>query len=93
LRQLGIVTEWKYRDLVIEMSSKGYNKNEPAPIERERSVIWQKVLTQLWADKTTQLHIAKHLNLPEEEINGLIFGVTATTDRPPQSSGLFVVEA
>jgi Zn-dependent peptidase ImmA (M78 family)/transcriptional regulator with XRE-family HTH domain len=92
LRQLSIVSEWKYRDLVIEMSSKGYNRNEPAPIERERSVVWQKVLTQLWADKTTQMHIAKKLNLPEEEINGLIFGVVASTEPPPKGSALSIVD-
>jgi Zn-dependent peptidase ImmA (M78 family)/DNA-binding XRE family transcriptional regulator len=92
LRQLGILSEWKYRDLVIEMSSKGYNKNEPAPIERERSVVWEKVLTQLWADKTTQIHIAKQLDLPEEEINGLIFGVVASDVQPPKGSILSIVE-
>ena len=93
LRQLGIVSEWKYRDLAIELSTKGYNKNEPLPIERERSVIWQKVLTQLWADKTTQLHISKELKLPEEEINGLIFGVVVATDPIPKGGSPSLVNS
>jgi Zn-dependent peptidase ImmA (M78 family)/DNA-binding XRE family transcriptional regulator len=75
LHKLGTVNDWKYRDLCIEISTRGYHREEPYPIERERSVVWEKVLRALWSEKTTQAHIARDLYLPEEEINGLIFGV------------------
>jgi Zn-dependent peptidase ImmA (M78 family) len=79
LHKMGIITDWKYRDFCIEMTSRGYNKNEPLPIDRETSEVWQKVLRALWAEKTTQKHIADDLALPETEVNGLIFGMVAAS--------------
>lgn len=75
VHKLKIISDWRYRDFCIEISQKGYNKQEPLGIERERSVVWEKVLRMLWAEKTTQKDIAKDLNIPEEEVNGLIFGI------------------
>lgn len=75
LHKLGAINDWKYRDLCIEISTRGYHREEPYQIERERSVVWEKVLRALWSEKTTQVHIARDLRLPEEEVNGLIFGV------------------
>ncbi len=86
LHKMRVISDWKYHDLCVDISTRGYNKTEPYPIERERSVVWQKVLRTLWAEKTTQLHIAKQLDLPEDEINGLIFGVVAE-DRQPENDG------
>jgi Zn-dependent peptidase ImmA (M78 family) len=86
LHKLGVLSDWKYHDLCVQISIRKYNKEEPFPIDRERSVVWQKVLQTLWAEKTTQMHIAKDLCLPEEEINGLIFGVVAES-RQPESGG------
>jgi Zn-dependent peptidase ImmA (M78 family) len=93
LHKIGVISDWKYRDLCIEISTKGYNKNEPFPTDRERSVVWQKVLRALWAEKTTQGHIARDLFLPEEEISGLIFGVAGhNLDRPTPLSPLSIVK-
>lgn len=83
LHKLNIISDWKYRDFCIEISSHGYNKNEPFPIERETSVVWQKILRALWAERTTQLHIANDLCLPESEVSGLIFGIVAGQAEPP----------
>lgn len=83
LHKLGILSDWRYRDFCIEIATRGYNKVEPEPIERERSVVWQKVLKALWVEKTTQASIARALSIPEDELNGLIFGVVMTqTSRP-----------
>jgi hypothetical protein len=65
----------------------GYNKVEPSPIAREISIVWQKVLRALWAEKTTQKHIADDLALPASEVNGLIFGMIAAPTAPPVFSG------
>jgi Zn-dependent peptidase ImmA (M78 family) len=92
LHKIGMMTDWKYRDLCIEISTKGYHREEPIPIERERSVVWQKVLRALWVEKTTQAHIARDLCLPEEEVNGLIFGVAGEIhDRPSAPAPLSIV--
>lgn len=95
LHKIGAMTDWKYRDLCIEISTRGYHREEPHPIDRERSVVWEKVLRALWAEKTTQAHIARDLCLPEEEVNGLIFGVVAGQDRnrPIAPAALSVIES
>jgi Zn-dependent peptidase ImmA (M78 family)/DNA-binding XRE family transcriptional regulator len=43
IHKLGLISDWRYRDFCIEIATSGYNKNEPFPIEREKSVVWQKV--------------------------------------------------
>jgi Zn-dependent peptidase ImmA (M78 family) len=73
VHRLRLITDWKYRDYCIEMATKGYNKNEPNEIQRETSVVWQKVLMSLWAEKTTQDDIADELLLPHSELNDLLF--------------------
>jgi Zn-dependent peptidase ImmA (M78 family) len=93
LHKPGAMRDWKYRGLCMEISTRDYHRNEPYPIDRERSVVWEKVLRALWAGKTTQAHIARDLRLPEEEINGLIFGVATKqpVSRPARTKPLAVV--
>lgn len=92
LHKLRLLSDWRYRDFCIEMSTKGYNKTEPEPIERERSVVWEKVLKSLWADRLSQAHVARELGVPESEVNGLIFGIVTTVpDRPISPRTLSVV--
>jgi hypothetical protein len=88
-----VISDWKYHDLCVEISSLGYNKEEPEPIERERSIVWQKVLRSLWAEKTTQRHIAAQLALPEDEVNGLIFGVVVEDRQPERGTALSLVKS
>lgn len=77
LHRLELLTEWKYRDFCIEIATRGYNRTEPSSIERERSVVWKKVLTALWAEKTTHREIAAELAIPEQEVAALLFGILA----------------
>jgi hypothetical protein len=55
-------------------------------IERETSVIWRKVLTQLWSEKTTKNDIAGQLHLPLDELEGLIWNLAGVDQRPAKSS-------
>ncbi len=80
LHKLRLITDWRYRDFCIEMATKGYNREEPFGIQRERSVVWQKVLTELWSENTTHEDIAEALALPETEIAALLFGVLIPVD-------------
>jgi Zn-dependent peptidase ImmA (M78 family)/DNA-binding XRE family transcriptional regulator len=94
IHKLGLTSDWRYRDLCIQLATRGFNKNEPFPIEREGSIVWQKVLKALWAERTTVAHVARALALPESEVNGLIFGIsTLHVGRPLPGMGLKVVEA
>jgi Zn-dependent peptidase ImmA (M78 family)/DNA-binding XRE family transcriptional regulator len=93
LHKIGAMSDWRYRDFCIEISARGYNKVEPFPIQRERSVVWEKVLRALWVEKTTQVNIAQELSLPEAEVNGLIFGVVSgERARPSSPASLMVVK-
>lgn len=93
LHKLGITSDWKYRDFCIQIAKLGYNTQEPAGIEREKSVVWEKVLKALWSEKTTQADIARALCIPETEVNDLIFGVVHGGDiaRPGRSGKLSVI--
>lgn len=73
LYDLDLITEWHYRTLNIEMSSRGMLKKEPEPIAKEKSQIFDKVFKLLWSKKITRKHIALDLGLPIEEINQFAF--------------------
>jgi Zn-dependent peptidase ImmA (M78 family) len=90
LRKLGITTEWKNRELCIEIAKRGYHKAEPSGIDRERSSVWEKVLQNLWAEQTTQAEIAKDINVPVEEVSDLLFGVLDREPRPIAATPLHV---
>jgi Zn-dependent peptidase ImmA (M78 family) len=81
LHTLKLITDWQYRSLCIELAKRGYRTGEPVGIERETSVIWKKVLTQLWRERTTKSSIANELHLPLDELEGLIWNLAAVTDR------------
>lgn len=75
LHKLGMITEWTYKSMCIELGQLGYRRAEPDGIERETSVVWQKVLTALWSRKITKHDIAEELRIPLSELEALIFGL------------------
>jgi len=75
LHKLGTLSDWHYQGMCIEMNRRGYRENEPNGLPREESVVWRKVLTELWTDKVTKAHVAEQLHLPSEEIENLVFGL------------------
>jgi Zn-dependent peptidase ImmA (M78 family)/DNA-binding XRE family transcriptional regulator len=93
LHKLGITSDWKYRDFCIQIAEKKYNVSEPFEMERERSVVWQKVMKSLWVERTTQKDIATQLNLPESEVTTLIYGIlhTGNGNRPETGKPLSLV--
>jgi len=75
------LSDWRYRDLCIQIRVR-FKDTEPEGIERERSVVWSKVMKALWSERLTQLDIAKDLALPEEEVSALIFGLLSEANPP-----------
>lgn len=73
---LGLVSEWNYRSLCIDIAKSGYRTNEPEPMERETSQLLSKVLDILHSRKQGRREIAESLNLSVEEINALTFQLT-----------------
>lgn len=68
----GLITDWHYRELCKQMSFRGFRTEEPEPMVREQSVLWKKILEELWRDGITRENIAKDLKIPEEEIHSLM---------------------
>ena len=73
----GLITEWNYRTLCIEISRSGYRTCEPEPMEREISQLLTKVLDFLHSRKQGRSEIAESLSLSVEEINALTFQLTS----------------
>lgn len=86
LNILGILSDWQYKSVCIELGKRGYRLAEPTGIERETSIIWRKVLSQLWSEKTTKNDIAKSLNLPLDELEGLIWNLAGPDARPTENA-------
>jgi len=91
LHKLGLLSDWHYRKLYIEISSRGYRKAEPDGGPREISQILQKVFGALRDDGITKHDIAATLNVHAEDIDELVFGLALTGldgPGPKSTSGL-----
>jgi Zn-dependent peptidase ImmA (M78 family)/DNA-binding XRE family transcriptional regulator len=82
LNSLKLLSDWQYKSICIELGKRGYRAGEPGGIDRETSVVWRKVLTQLWSEKTTKNDIADSLHLPSNELEGLIWNLAGIDQRP-----------
>lgn len=71
----GLLSDWHYRELCKQIAIAGYRTREPDSIPRERSVLWKKVLEELWKEKHTKNSIAECLCLPLDEIEALLQGI------------------
>lgn len=80
LSKLGVLTEWQSRMFFIEINRFGFRTDEPDPMRRETSSIWQIVLREFWKRRITKDDIAKRLHLPAEELESLLFGLAALPD-------------
>lgn len=77
LHKIGVLTEYTYRSMCIEMSVKGMRTKEVNSAERETSLVLKKVFESLRERGKGVRDIAADLTLPTEEMHKLIFGLTA----------------
>jgi len=76
LKDLLILTEWQYRSLTIEMSKRGYLKEEPNPIkQREASRLLPMIFKALKEDGITKRIIAEQLSVNIVDIDALMFNL------------------
>lgn len=87
LHKLGTLSDWQYRTMCIEMNRRGYRQTEPDGMPREESALWSQVFTYLWQERLTKAHIASELNVPADEIENLVFGLTSG-NQPSRSEGV-----
>jgi Zn-dependent peptidase ImmA (M78 family)/DNA-binding XRE family transcriptional regulator len=91
LNRLGLLSEWSYRSILIDLGRQGYRTGEPIGVERETSTLLAKVLSALWSKGITKKDISGDLNLPWEELETLLFGLAAPVNPPPTPRPLTVV--
>lgn len=75
---VGLLSDWHYRTLCIEIASRGYRKREPAEAARESSQVFAKVFSALRDEGVSKHDVARELLLLPEEIEQLVFGLTIT---------------
>lgn len=71
---VGLSTEWHYRQLSIELNRRGYRTGEPQGMpEREKSLILEKVFSTLRTQGIKRTEILEQLRFPADEVNALTF--------------------
>jgi Zn-dependent peptidase ImmA (M78 family)/DNA-binding XRE family transcriptional regulator len=78
LHDVGLVSDWHYRTLCIEIAKRGYPKKEPHEAPRETSQALAKIFAALREDGLTKADIAASLAVHVEEIDQLVFGLALT---------------
>ncbi|MEN3977199.1 XRE family transcriptional regulator [Emcibacter sp. SYSU 3D8] len=87
LHKLGVVSDWQNRSLNVEMSSRGYRRQEPEGLDPETSALWPQVFATLWRERITRDHIANELHVPTSELDGILFQLTARTKSESEKKG------
>jgi Zn-dependent peptidase ImmA (M78 family)/DNA-binding XRE family transcriptional regulator len=82
MHRLGMLTDWQYRSIFIELSRRG-RANEPtvpgkAPLRHETSQVLEKVFRALRNEKVTKASIAQTLHIPLQDLNDSVFGLVLT---------------
>lgn len=93
LHALGRLTDWQYKTLCVDLGRQGYRTAEPIGIERETSLVWKQILSQLWHERTSKNEVARALSIPLDELEGLIWGLTgsALSSPPPREGKLSAI--
>jgi Zn-dependent peptidase ImmA (M78 family)/DNA-binding XRE family transcriptional regulator len=79
LYKIGRLSEWNYRQLMVEISKRGYRTSEPDTIKRETSQILDKVFDALGKQGRRKADIARELSISVTELESLIFGLVVTS--------------
>lgn len=82
LHDVGLVSDWHYRTLCIEIAKRGYRKREPNEAHRETSQILAKIFSALREEGVTKMDIAASLNVHADELDQLVFGLALTSLSP-----------
>lgn len=78
LHAVGVLSDWQYQSLYIQLSSRGYRTKEPDGGPRESSQILQKVFMALRDEGVSKGDIASELCVAVEELDQLVFGLALT---------------
>lgn len=73
--ELGLIKDSRSNSLYVELSRRGWLKNEPQGIAREQSSVWQQVMDDLRQRGITKADISRETGVPIPEIEALLFGL------------------
>lgn len=76
--EVGLMTEWAYRTVCVDLSRMGYRRGEPNGIAHESSQLLTKAMQQLRAHGLGPHSIASDLGLSTAEVRAYMLGLTPT---------------
>jgi Zn-dependent peptidase ImmA (M78 family)/transcriptional regulator with XRE-family HTH domain len=87
LYEIGLSSDWHYRNASIELGRLGYRSGEPQGIQRESSQVFTKVFSALRAEGLTLAEVAKELHLSPVDLSEAVFGLVVTALEGGKSGG------
>lgn len=93
LHSLHVLSEWTHRRVCIELGQRGFRSGEPGGAEREMSTVWHQIFVHLWAERVTKEDVARQLNMPIDELESLVFGLTGAPHRPERQADRASIKA
>jgi Zn-dependent peptidase ImmA (M78 family) len=75
MHKLGLLTDWQYRTLFTDLSSKGYRANEPDGGKRETSQVLDKVFKAVREDGLTMRDVGQQLAIRLEDLASMLIGL------------------
>lgn len=75
MHKLGLLTDWQYRSLFIELGRRGYRKGEPGGMSPETSQVLAKVFDALREDGISRRAVAAELGITPDDLNQAVFGL------------------
>ncbi len=77
LHKIGVLSEWPYRSMCIELSSRGMRTKEVDSADRETSLVLKKVFDAMRVYDKGLRDVAADLKFPVDELHKLVFGLTS----------------
>lgn len=75
LHDLGLLSDWLYYTMSVNLSRMGYRSGEPDGIERESSRLLGQVMSDLWTIKRGFEDLCRDLAVQRHDINDLVFNL------------------
>jgi len=75
VHQLGLMSDWHFKSLNIELRRRGFKEKEPEGSPKEQSDILEAVLEKMRDKGITLRFAANEMSIPESELAGLLYGL------------------
>jgi len=86
LYSIGLLEQWYYESLCVQMSQRGFIKAEPDPIPRETSQLLPKAFKLLRDSGITRQGVARHISIDVSELERLVFGLVTVSVHDGETS-------